>query len=145
MKRAAQELRGIELKGCKFCEAGIKGKGVVYEDKLCYVVPSGYPRAFGHLLVISKRHFSDMDSVNKKTLLDCFYVAHRLLPKMRKRLKAHGVYVIVDSEGAEEIYHFHIHLIPNYKEVHRKRPAYLSHKKISDLDRARMIKLLKMK
>ncbi|MCW6159940.1 MAG: HIT family protein [Candidatus Micrarchaeales archaeon] len=132
------------MKGCKFCEDDIRKKGVVYEDKLCYVVPSGYPRAFGHLLVISKKHFSDMASMDKKTLLGCFYVAHRLLPKMKKALKARGIYVIVDSEGAEEIYHFHIHLIPNYKEVHRKRFAYLSYKKISDADRSSVIKLLKM-
>lgn len=132
------------MKGCKFCGDGLRTAGVVYEDKLCYVVPSGYPKAYGHLLVISKKHFKDMASLDRKTLLDCFYTAHRLLPRMKKALKVQGTYVIVDSEGAEEIYHFHIHLIPNYKVNHRKRPAYLSYRKISESDREKLIRLLKI-
>ena len=133
------------MRGCKFCGGVLFKQGVAFEDRYCYVVPAGYPRAYGHLLLVSKKHFGDMANLDKKTLCDCFYAARRFLPIMKKRLRAQGIYVIVDSEGAEEVYHFHIHLLPNYKVNHRKRPSYLSHRKLSDEDRAKLVRLLKLR
>ena len=100
---------------CRFCKRqAFKGR-IVYEDKGCFAILNEYPASKGHVLVVSKKHYADMLSADDKSLDCCFEAAKKIAKRMRARLKpGRGIKLIVNMDGAEELRHMHIHVMPVY-------------------------------
>lgn len=129
------------MKGCVFCDrARMESSGIVYEDKLCFVIVTDYPASRGHLLVISKSHHKDLLSTDDKTLDCCFEAAKKLARRIRKLLKPTGIKMIVNMDGEEEIAHTHIHLIPVYNGREPKlNISYKERRKITEKVRKELL------
>jgi histidine triad (HIT) family protein len=64
--------------------------------------------------VVSRQHFESFFDLPKKLGAHLFEVAMQLAPAIRKVSGADGMNVIVSSgaTAGQDVYHFHIHLIP---------------------------------
>ncbi|MDD3341538.1 MAG: HIT domain-containing protein [Bacilli bacterium] len=103
---------------CIFCRI-IKGEipsYTVYEDDTVKAFLDINPDTNGHLLIIPKEHFKDLDSTNDTVLLHIFEVARSLKKKLEEQLHIDGLTLIQNNGEVQEVKHFHLHLKPYYKE-----------------------------
>jgi len=105
-----------DIKGnCIFCKI-IKGEipcNKVYEDKNFLVFLDIKPVSFGHLLIIPKNHVVWMQEADDKIIADIYKLAKKMMLALKKGLKCDYVQL---SVVGNEVPHFHIHLIPRYKD-----------------------------
>lgn len=104
------------LTHCIFCDI-IKGAAevsVCYEDTESIAFMDIQPVNAGHVLVVPRQHVESFLDLPKRLGTHLFDVAMQLAPAIRKVSGAEGMNVIVSSGAAagQDVYHFHIHLIP---------------------------------
>lgn len=87
---------------------------LIYEDDVCFVIPTIGPHNPGHIMVISKKQIEEWQDLDKPTYLHCMEVTQRF-GKLLKNLYACPK-VLVEIVGFE-VPHVHIHLIPAYKMI----------------------------
>jgi histidine triad (HIT) family protein len=103
-----------EEKNCIFCKI-IKGEipcDKIFENKNFLVFLDIKPVSFGHLLIIPKKHTIWMQDVDDKTIGDIYKLAKKMMLALKKGLKCDYIQI---SVVGNEVPHFHIHLIPRYK------------------------------
>lgn len=87
---------------------------VCYEDSRAVAFMDIQPVNQGHTLVVPREHFESFQDLPTDLGMHLFEVAMRLGPVIRKVGGASGMNLIVSSgrEAGQDVYHFHIHLIP---------------------------------
>lgn len=107
------------MNDCIFCKI-IKGdipSYTVYEDDQIKAFLDVNPNSNGHLLVIPKEHKATLLEMEEQTVLHLFEVIKKeLYPKLKKDLQIDGLTLCQNNFYGQEVPHFHIHLIPRYKE-----------------------------
>ena len=107
---------GPQSSHCIFCDIiqGAAEVSVCYEDTESIAFMDIQPVNAGHVLVVSRQHFESFFDLPKKLGAHLFQVAMQLAPAIRKVSGADGMNVIVSSgaSAGQDVYHFHIHLIP---------------------------------
>jgi histidine triad (HIT) family protein len=103
---------------CTFCSIlrGEREAAIVDEDEHTVAFMYADPATRGHALVIPRRHFEDLYSVNPEDLAHTARAAQRLALRMRERLAADGVNLINACRPAawQLVFHFHLHVVPRY-------------------------------
>ena len=101
---------------CIFCKIinGDIPSYKVYEDNLVYAFLDINPDSPGHTLIIPKKHYQDLVSIDNETLLHIFDVTRILKKKMEEKLNIDGLTLIQNNGVVQEVKHFHLHLKPYY-------------------------------
>lgn len=102
---------------CIFCKI-VKGEipsYTVYEDELVKVFLDVNPVTEGHMLVVPKYHYKDINDIPIGILTHCQEVARRMFKGLKETLKVEGLSLTQNNEYGQEIKHYHLHLIPRYK------------------------------
>jgi len=75
-----------------------------------------YPVSKGHVLVIPKKHFEGVEDAPDEVLDKAWALASRIARYVRREAGAPGVNIVTNSgrEAGQEIFHFHIHVIPRW-------------------------------
>jgi histidine triad (HIT) family protein len=101
---------------CIFCDIihGAAEVSVCYEDADAIAFMDIQPVNAGHVLVVSRQHYESFLDLPHSLGAHLFEVAMQLAPAIRKVSGADSMNVIVSSGEAagQDVYHFHIHLIP---------------------------------
>lgn len=101
---------------CLFCEM-VKGNipcKKIYEDESVIAILDLHPSSDGHTLIIPKKHFDDMMTIDSETLAHIYMVAKKLTPILMEKMHAKAFSLRVNYGDSQEIKHFHMHLLPNY-------------------------------
>lgn len=99
---------------CRIIDGEIPGK-VIFEDKLLMVIMDVNPRSDGHLLVIPKRHYKDIKDIDNEVLFHIMLIAKKMCLLIEEKLKCDGVTLEQNNGINQEVKHFHLHIIPSYK------------------------------
>ncbi len=104
------------MEDCIFCKI-VKGEVPcykVYEDEKVLAFLDINPVSEGHVLVVSKDHYSDIVSIDENILADVVRVAQILLKKMIEKGIADGgnLFQANRISGEQTVFHFHMHVIP---------------------------------
>ena len=85
---------------------------VIFEDDKfeCILVPN--PRAVGHTIISTKKHYKDMMVLDDTTCKDIFILSKRVMNALKEVYSAESVYLCTMCDGPMN--HFHIQLIPRY-------------------------------
>ena len=86
----------------------------IYEDKYCKVILNINPVVNGHLLIIPKKHFKDIKDIQIDILTHINKVTVKMIELLEEKLNCEGVTIANNYGCAQEIMHFHIHIIPRY-------------------------------
>ena len=102
---------------CVFCAivAGDLPASQVYDDERVLVFMDLRPATPGHLLVIPKRHASDLAGLDQEDGAHMFRVAQRLAAALRASvIEPEGINLfLADGEVAgQEVFHAHLHVFP---------------------------------
>ena len=102
---------------CLFCKI-IKGEipsYTVYENDNVKAFMDINPMSKGHLLVIPKNHYTNLFDVDKEVLRQIDELICETYPRLKEKLGAEGLTRIQNNELGQEVKHYHMHLIPRYK------------------------------
>lgn len=106
------------MEDCIFCKI-IKGdipSKTVFEDDIVKVFLDVNPNTEGHMLVVPKKHIADFTEMDDETLTHIHHVIKDMKELIYNKLGAIGL-KIVNNYGCEQLVkHYHVHLIPVYKE-----------------------------
>ena len=74
-----------------------------------------HPTTFGHTLLIPKKHFKDITDISDEVFSNLNKTLKYLHNYLEEKLGCNGLTIQQNNGIAQEIKHFHIHLIPKYK------------------------------
>ena len=104
---------------CVFCDL-VVGEGeasVAYEDEVLVALMDLHPVNPGHVLLIPRRHAAAMSDLDEETGAHVFRIAMRIQQAVRRSgVRCEGINVFVaDGEAAfQDVFHFHLHVIPRF-------------------------------
>ena len=105
---------------CIFCKiaAGDIPSATIYEDNDFRVILDIEPASKGHALILPKEHYANLYELSDELAAKALIVAKKVITKMTGILGCDG-YNVVQNNGeaaGQTVFHFHIHLIPRYKD-----------------------------
>lgn len=88
----------------------------LYEDDtvLCFLDVN--PMSNGHTLIIPKKHYKDFDDIDSTTLNHIFEIAKNIKKLLEGKLNIDGLSLIQNNGIAQEVKHYHLHLVPKYSK-----------------------------
>lgn len=86
----------------------------IYEDEIVKVFLDANPTSAGHCLVVPKQHYTDIYDIDNDTLIYIFNIAKDISKFIMDRLGCEGISFCQNNGIAQEVKHFHLHIIPKY-------------------------------
>ena len=92
------------------------------------------PATKGHALILPKEHFANLYELDEKTASKVFVLAKKMAEKMTKALKCDGFNVVQNNGelAGQTVFHFHMHLIPRYKDAVNNDILQWNHETFTD-------------
>ena len=106
---------------CKLANGEIPSRTIYEDDRFRVILDMG-PATRGHALILPKEHFANMYEIPDDWAADAMVLAKHMAAVMHEKLGADG-FNIVQNNGTvagQTVFHFHIHLIPRYKDDGQK-------------------------
>ena len=104
---------------CIFCKLanGVFPTNSIYEDDTFNVILDAGPATKGHALILPKEHYDNLYELPDETAGKAMILAKKLAGEMSRRLNADGLNVVQNNGAAagQTVMHYHLHLIPRYK------------------------------
>lgn len=109
----------MKEKDCIFCKIadGEIPSATLYEDEDFRVILDQGPASKGHALILTKNHFANLYELPDEIASKALVLAKKMAEKLTETVKCDG-FNIVQNNGScagQTVFHFHIHLIPRYK------------------------------
>lgn len=106
---------------CVFCKivSGEIPSRKIYEDEDVIVIMDLSPTSKGHSLIIPKEHCTNIYDIEEETAAKVMKVAKKLALKMTTALGCDGFNLLQNNgeTAGQTMFHFHMHLIPRYKDA----------------------------
>ena len=103
---------------CIFCKIGngeIPSK-TIYEDDVVKVFLDIEPKTPGHMLIIPKNHYTDLDDIDINVLKHIYEIAKKMHLLLKEKLNIDGMTTAQNNGIVEEVKHFHLHIVPCYND-----------------------------
>lgn len=105
---------------CIFCKivAGEIPSRTLFEDEDFKVLLDVGPAAKGHALILPKEHYANIYELPDELAGKAMKLAKRMAAHMTEVLKCDGFNILQNNGevAGQTVFHFHMHLIPRYKD-----------------------------
>ena len=133
---------------CIFCKLanGEIPTNAIYEDEDFKVILDASPASRGHALILPKEHYANIYEIESGTLAKATKLAQKIITHETEVLGCDG-YNIVQNNGeiaGQTVFHFHMHLIPRYKEEDNAGVIEWNHMEFSDEEMREICESMKM-
>ncbi len=104
---------------CLFCKIANNeiASYTIFEDEKVKCFLDINPDNNGHLLIIPKQHFTNLDDISEAVFLDIFKTSQKMKKLLEKKLNCDGLVLTQNNGSPQEVKHFHVHLIPYYDKA----------------------------
>lgn len=106
---------------CIFCKiaAGEIPSRKIYEDSDLIAIMDLNPTSKGHSLIIPKEHCTNIYDIDEDIAAKVMKTAKKLATKMIVALNCDGFNLLQNNgeTAGQTMFHFHMHLIPRYKDA----------------------------
>ena len=85
---------------------------IIYQDDICFVIPTIVPHTEGHIMVIPIAQVANWEDLDHETYLHCMDIVQKMGKVLKKVYQCPKVGVEIVGL---EVPHVHIHVIPFYK------------------------------
>ena len=106
---------------CIFCKiaAGEIPSRKIYEDSDLIAIMDLNPTSKGHTLIIPKEHCTNIYDIDEDIAAKVMKTAKKLATKMTVALNCDGFNLLQNNgeTAGQTMFHFHMHLIPRYKDA----------------------------
>lgn len=120
---------------CKIANGDIPSR-TIYEDADFRVIMDLAPVSEGHSLILPKYHYANLYELPEETAGKAMILAKKLAAELTDKLSCDG-FNIMQNNGecaGQTVFHFHLHLIPGYKEGKQNILFRATHPSAEELD-----------
>lgn len=86
----------------------------VFEDDIVKVIMDVNPCTNGHMLILPKKHYVNINDIPNDVMSHIVKVERELYKLVNEKLNADGITFTQNNGIAQEVKHFHMHVIPRY-------------------------------
>lgn len=104
---------------CKIIDGEIPSK-TLYEDDIVKVFLDINPMSPGHMLIIPKTHYTNLEDIELDVLTHINKTAKKMYEILKEKLNIDGLQIVQNNGCVQEVKHYHMHLVPSYKEENNK-------------------------
>ena len=99
---------------CTFCKIANKEieSNIVYESNNIIAFLDIDPINEGHILVIPKEHYLDIDEIPKELLTRLLDITQKIVIAIKKTYNPNGYSIMQNGGKFNDIGHFHLHIFP---------------------------------
>jgi ATP adenylyltransferase len=111
---------GEKKRGCFFCKKLKEKKDIknliLYQGKYVFVVMNKYPYNNGHLMIVPKRHYLDLEQLDNKESKELFGLLRTSLKVLKACFHPHGfnIGINIGKVGGAGEDHLHLHIVPRW-------------------------------
>lgn len=87
----------------------------IYEDEIVKVFLDVNPDHNGHTLIIPKKHYVCLEDIDEETLNYIMKISRKIYDLLKEKLNPDGITLIQNNGLPQVVKHYHLHLIPKYK------------------------------
>lgn len=137
------------MDNCIFCKiaGGEIPAATLYEDENFRVILDLGPASKGHALILPKAHAANIYEISDELAAKAMILAKKMARVMTDALHCDG-FNIVQNNGecaGQTVFHFHMHLIPRYKNDGNEEKLCWNHADLSAEEIAEICKTLDMR
>ena len=126
---------------CIFCKLAIGDipTRAIYEDNKFKVILDNAPATKGHALILPKDHAANLFELPEETAAEAMKLAKKMATKMKDCLNSDGFNLLQNNGevAGQTVFHFHLHLIPRYKDDNQTITMVPTHPTDEQLDAIR--------
>ncbi len=102
---------------CLFCKIGKKeiSAEIIYEDEIIISFLDSDPINEGHLLIIPKKHYLDLDELDEDAAVHIMKFSIKAIRALKKIFNPEGYTIMQNGGYFNDIGHYHMHIFPRYK------------------------------
>lgn len=99
---------------CKIIEDEIPSY-TIYEDDIVKAFLDVNPSHNGHTLIVPKKHYENFFDIDEEVLNHILKVTKDISKLLKEKLNYDGITFTQNNGLGQEVKHFHLHLIPKYR------------------------------
>ena len=101
---------------CFFCDIAkhTLDANIVYEDDLIIAFLDSNPINEGHILIVPKEHYLDIDELSKNITSHIMFIAKKIVTALKNIYHPDGYSIMQNGGIFNDIGHFHLHIFPRY-------------------------------
>ena len=122
---------------CKIANGEIPSR-TLYEDKDFRVIMDLSPATKGHSLILPKEHYANLFELPEDVSGRAMILAKKMASVVKEKLDCDG-FNLVQNNGecaGQTVFHFHLHLIPRYRDDNQKISWKVTSPTAEELDAA---------
>ncbi len=104
---------------CVFCKivSNEFSSNTIYENEEFKVILDKFPSSVGHVLILTKKHYSNIFEIDPEEAGRLFSLAVKVATAMKEVMGFDGVNILQNNGevAGQTVPHFHLHIIPRYK------------------------------
>ncbi|MBD5145739.1 MAG: HIT family protein [Ruminococcus sp.] len=100
---------------CVFCDKNKITTDIVYEDNVVMAFMDMNPINEGHILIIPKEHYLDIDEIPDEILSHLMIISKKIVSALKEIYKPNGYSIMQNGGEFNDIGHYHLHIFPRYK------------------------------
>jgi histidine triad (HIT) family protein len=104
----------MECLGCRIVNQLEPAVNIVYEDEYVVSVLDIAPFNDGHILIMPKKHYLDIEEIDQQTLSAIMNASAKMSKLIKKALKPDGITFCQNGGVYNDLKHYHMHVIPRY-------------------------------
>ena len=111
---------GEKRTGCFFCrklkEKEDRKNLILYQGQHVFVVMNRYPYNNGHLMIVPKRHYLDLEQIDDKESKELFELLRASIKVLKACFHPHGfnIGINIGRVGGAGEDHLHLHIVPRW-------------------------------
>ncbi len=99
---------------CVFCSRDKLVTDFVYEDESVMAFMDMDPINEGHILLVPKEHYLDVDEIPDETLSRLMIVSKKIVSALKAVYKPDGYSIMQNGGAFNDVGHYHMHIFPRY-------------------------------
>jgi len=100
--------------GCIFCHKENIVTDFIYEDEMVMAFMDMDPINEGHVLLVPKDHYLDMDELPDEVLFRLMQVSKKIVAALKEIYQPDGYSIMQNGGRFNDVGHFHLHIFPRY-------------------------------
>lgn len=101
---------------CIFCHKEKISTDFVYEDEMVMAFMDMDPINEGHVLLVPKDHYIDVDEMPDEVLSHLMIVSKKIVYALKDIYNPDGYSIMQNGGEFNDIGHYHLHIFPRYKD-----------------------------
>lgn len=102
------------MKNCVFCNKENLTTDIVYEDDMVMAFMDMDPINEGHILLIPRKHYLDVDEIPDELLSHMMIIAKKIVSALKEIYNPDGYSIMQNGGMFNDVGHYHLHIFPRY-------------------------------